>query len=245
MLKRTLYALLTFLIGTAAAHALPLDSTPVPGGIAVIRLPDDVNSRSLRYQGRKVLVTRRDGAGYAVIGLSLGTKPGRHHLQGKSDDGRKLSLAFEVEAKRYEEQHITIKDKRKVNPEKRDLERIARERKQIDAALEHWSDRDRVVMEFRKPVEGPTSSPFGLRRFFNEQPRTRHRHRDRQLLLQRQYRADRPRSGPGHHVLPHERHRGQTRHGSGDRRCHRQGRHDRPRHRPAPALGRQPQRCAY
>jgi len=30
------------------------------------------------------------------------------------------------------------------------------------------------VLEFQKPVSGPTSSPYGLRRFFNEQPRKPH-----------------------------------------------------------------------
>jgi len=174
MLKRRLFALCLCLLCTGRVYALPLDATAVPGGVAVIRLPDDVNARTLRYNGRKVLVTQQDGAGYAVIGLSLGTKPGRYHLQGKTTQGKALSLAFNVEAKKYEEQHITIKDKRKVNPEKRDLERIGREKKRIDAALEHWSDRDPVVVDFQLPVEGPTSSTFGLRRFFNDQPRSPH-----------------------------------------------------------------------
>ncbi|MGD2112867.1 MAG: peptidoglycan DD-metalloendopeptidase family protein [Gammaproteobacteria bacterium] len=174
MRKSLLYALLTWLACTGTVQALPLETTPVPGGIAVIRLPGDVDTASLRYRGRKVLVTRQDGADHAVIGLSLGTKPGRHHLQGRTTRGKALSLAFRVEAKQYEEQRITIKDKRKVNPEQRDLERIGREKKRIDAALERWSDRDRVVVEFQLPVEGPTSSPFGLRRFFNDQPRNPH-----------------------------------------------------------------------
>jgi murein DD-endopeptidase MepM/ murein hydrolase activator NlpD len=79
-----------------------------------------------------------------------------------------------VTDKAYEEQHITIEDKRKVNPEPRDQQRITREQKLINAALEHWSDQDNVVVEFHKPVTGPTSSPFGLRRFFNEQARNPH-----------------------------------------------------------------------
>ena len=31
-----------------------------------------------------------------------------------------------------------------------------------------------MVIEFQQPVAGPTSSPFGLRRFFNEQARNPH-----------------------------------------------------------------------
>ena len=162
------------LLAPAWCAALPLDSTPVPGGIAVVKLPDDVVPATLRYRERKVLVTQQDGEQFAVIGLSLGTKPGRYHLEAQTTQGESLSIAFTVEDKAYEEQHITIEDKRKVNPEKRDMERITREQKQIKAALQQWSAQSEVAIDFRKPVEGPTSSPFGLKRFFNEQPRNPH-----------------------------------------------------------------------
>jgi len=169
------FSLLTLLLLSPAwCAALPPDNTPVPGGIAIIRLPDDVAPATLRYRDRKVLVTQQDGEQLAVVGLSLGTKPGRHHLAGKTTQGESLSIAFNVEDKAYEEQHITITDKRKVNPEKRDMERITRETKQIKTALQQWSMQDDVVIDFQKPVEGPTSSPFGLKRFFNEQPRNPH-----------------------------------------------------------------------
>jgi len=110
----------------------------------------------------------------AIIGLPLTTKPGRYFLTVTDQQGKIKNLGFQVEDKHYEEQHITIKDKRKVNPEKRDMERITRESKRINAALRHWSPEADVVIEFRKPVNGPTSSPYGLRRFFNEQPRKPH-----------------------------------------------------------------------
>jgi murein DD-endopeptidase MepM/ murein hydrolase activator NlpD len=155
-------------------HALTLDSTPVPGGIAVITLPADADPATARFGDRKVLVTRNEGDYLAVIGLPLGTKPGRHFLTVTDKQGKTLNLGFQVADKAYEEQHITITDKRKVNPEKQDMERITRETKQINSALSHWSAQEDVVVTFRKPVEGPTSSPFGLRRFFNEQARNPH-----------------------------------------------------------------------
>ena len=170
------FSLFTFLLLLLPAWcaALPLDSTPVPGGIAVVKLPEDIDAATLRYRDRKVLVTQLDGASFAVVGLSLGTKPGRHFLKVQDRQGKSLSIAFTVEDKSYEEQHITIKDKRKVNPEKRDMERITREKQEITAALRLWSAQPEVVTDFQKPVEGPTSSPFGLKRFFNEQPRNPH-----------------------------------------------------------------------
>jgi murein DD-endopeptidase MepM/ murein hydrolase activator NlpD len=159
---------------TTTSLALTLDSTPVPGGIAVISLPADADPVTARYRDRKILVTRNDGHYMAVIGLPLAARPGRHYLKVKNQQGQSQSIGFQVEDKAYEEQHITITDKRKVNPEKRDMERITRESKQIKSALRHWSAQDDVIVTFQKPVEGPTSSPFGLRRFFNEQARNPH-----------------------------------------------------------------------
>jgi murein DD-endopeptidase MepM/ murein hydrolase activator NlpD len=172
MIRVLILSILFF--GSAPTLALPLDTPPVPGGIAVIRLPVDIDPSSTRYKDRRILVMREDGNDLAVIGLSLGTKPGRYHLEAKTMQGKPLTIAFNVLAKDYEEQRITIKDKRKVTPEPRDMVRINREKKSINAALEQWSEQDNVVLAFRKPVEGETSSPFGLRRFFNDQPRKPH-----------------------------------------------------------------------
>jgi murein DD-endopeptidase MepM/ murein hydrolase activator NlpD len=169
-----LFVFFTLALFATHGNTLSLDTTPVPGGIAVITLPADTEPSSARYRDKRVLITKADDKLMAVIGLPLAAKPGRHFLKVKDSQGKPLSLGFEVIDKSYEEQHITIKDKRKVNPEKRDMERITRESKQIKQALRHWSARENVVTEFRQPVTGPTSSPFGLRRFFNEQARKPH-----------------------------------------------------------------------
>ena len=169
-----LFLLITLAACATCSHALSLDTPPVPGGIAVITLPADAVPASARYREKKILVTKIDGHNTAVIGLPLATKPGRHFLTVLDEQGKPLNIGFQVEDKHYEEQHITIKDKRKVNPEKRDMDRINRESKQIKTALRHWSAEENVVIEFRKPVNGPTSSPYGLRRFFNEQARKPH-----------------------------------------------------------------------
>ena len=169
-----LSVLFTLVLYTTLSQALSLDTTPVPGGIAVITLPANADPASVHYGDTRVLVTKKDDRHIAIVGLPLATKPGRHFLELTDRQGKSLSLGFQVSDKAYEEQHITIKDKRKVNPEKRDMERITRESKQIKQALRHWSPRENVVIEFQQPVTGPTSSPFGLRRFFNEQARNPH-----------------------------------------------------------------------
>ena len=130
MLRLPVLLLLALL--SATSHALTLDSTPVPGGIAVITLPAGADPATARYRDRKILVTRNDDSYIAVIGLPLATKSGRHYLKVANKQGQTQSIGFQVEDKAYEEQHITIKDKRKVNPEKRDMERITRESKQAN-----------------------------------------------------------------------------------------------------------------
>jgi murein DD-endopeptidase MepM/ murein hydrolase activator NlpD len=169
----SLFPLIALLL-PAWCPAFSLDHTPVPGGIAAIRLPADADPSSVRVEQQRVLITREEGGTYAIVGLALDVKPGMHYLEAKSREKKPLRLTFEVKDKTYETQHITIEDKRKVNPEKRDLERIRREQKQIGAALRHWSNSTAVTLDFLKPVDGPLSSPFGLRRFFNEQPRNPH-----------------------------------------------------------------------
>lgn len=162
------------LLWTAWVLALPLTHSPVPGGVAVVALPADADPASVRYADRRTLTTREADTWYAVVGLPLATQPGTHYLEARTLDDRPVRLSFQVSDKSYEEQHITLKDKRKVNPEPRDLERIRRESGSIRNALRHWSNGIAVPLVFLKPVAGPTSSPFGLRRFFNEQPRKPH-----------------------------------------------------------------------
>jgi murein DD-endopeptidase MepM/ murein hydrolase activator NlpD len=158
----------------AWCHGFSLAQTPVPGGIAAIHLPADTDPASVRYQQRRVLVTRQQDASYAIVGLALGVEPGTYYLMARTRAQKPLRLPFKVSDKAYETQHLTIKDKRKVNPGKRDLKRIRREQKRIEAALQHWSDSSVASLDFHQPVDGPYSSPFGLRRYFNNQPRKPH-----------------------------------------------------------------------
>jgi len=158
----------------AWCHGFSLTQTPVPGGVAAIRLPADTDPASVRYRHRRVLVTRWQGSNYAIVGLGLDVTPGTRYLEASTRARKPLRLSFQVVDKTYETQRLTIKDTRKVNPGKRDLERILREQKQIKAALRHWSDEAVTNLDFHMPVHGPISSPFGLRRYFNGQPRKPH-----------------------------------------------------------------------
>jgi len=139
-----------------------------------VELPAGSDITQVHFNQHPVLVVATGGNYTAVVGLPLGTRPGTHSLKLRTLDGQQTSVAFQVNDKQYQTQHITIKDKRKVNPEKRDMERIGREQQRIKEALAHWDPQSPESLRFELPVEAPMSSPFGLRRFFNEQPRKPH-----------------------------------------------------------------------
>ncbi len=160
----------------------PLHATPfpqisaVPGGIVIVDLelkPGKTNGKTpiVFYKKNRIMVANKDGRWLGIVGIALAAKPGQHTLRIK---GYNKSISFTVKQKKYAEQHITIKDKRKVNPNAEDMKRIRRERVRINSALKHWADSDDVNTRFVLPVAGELSSPFGLRRFFNEQARKPH-----------------------------------------------------------------------
>lgn len=172
MLRLCLIPLFSILL-PAIAQALPR-AEAVPGGVAVVALGAAAQAPRADYGNKRVLVTQEQGQWYAVVGLDLGIKPGRYHLTVKHNDGRRAQLPFTVADKEYETQRLVIKDKRKVEPNAKDLERIRAESVRIKQALRQFTEQPHVSTDFSWPADGPTSSPFGLRRFFNDQPRNPH-----------------------------------------------------------------------
>ena len=148
-----------------APFSLGLSESRVPGGIALIPVASNSNPS---FQGRPVLTLTRDGRELAVVGLPLSLEPGNHVLETTHGP-----IDFTVTGKRYLEQRIYLENKRQVNPNPLDLERIKAEAQaQRDALSRFTGQLDTVRLTL--PVEGPVSSPFGKRRFFNDQPRRPH-----------------------------------------------------------------------
>ncbi|MBL1292534.1 MAG: peptidoglycan DD-metalloendopeptidase family protein [Thiotrichales bacterium] len=156
-----------------ATTSLPRENI-VPGGVAIIALPQDADFSQVSFSNKRVMTVINNDQLYAVIGLSLKTTPGDHKLSYITKSGKASSINFKVKDKSYREQRITLKNKRQVNPYKNDLDRIAKERKLIGAAFAKWTNRSNINMQFDQPAEGSFSSLFGLKRFFNDQPRNPH-----------------------------------------------------------------------
>ncbi|HEX7031035.1 MAG TPA: peptidoglycan DD-metalloendopeptidase family protein [Gammaproteobacteria bacterium] len=171
---RYLFVLLAALaVSGVAAAGLPRHQ-PVPGGIAVVDLGPATEARpEARFEDRRVMVAEQDGRWFAVVGLPLGIEPGKHGLTA-TFDGEARHYMLLVEPHEYESQYITLKNKRMVNPYADDLDRIRAERVRQDKSLASFSPIADPATQFILPVEAPQSSSFGLRRFFNEQPRSPH-----------------------------------------------------------------------
>lgn len=170
-----MWALLTLLIGAAAyAQELP-HASPVPGGIAIVPLvPDTEPAPVVHFADQRVMVLPHDGRWEAVVGLPLTLEPGPQSITAQNSQGETRKYAFTVQPKEYAVQHLTLKNKRMVEPSPEDLARISREQAIIRQAFSTWTDESLSSLRCLLPVHGSVSSVFGLRRFFNNEPRQPH-----------------------------------------------------------------------
>lgn len=146
----------------------------VPGGIALLPIAADKQPQA-EYNGKPVMVIKDQNQWYAVVGIALAAVPGPQSITVTLADGGSTPLEFTVSDKAYETQRLTVTDTRKVEPNEEDMKRINAERVEMDQALAHWNSA--LITEslhLDLPVAGRLSSSFGLRRFFNEQPRAPH-----------------------------------------------------------------------
>jgi murein DD-endopeptidase MepM/ murein hydrolase activator NlpD len=165
--------LLLAFLGEPLAAELP-ENSPVPGGIAVIKLDSQSEPVKAYFQKQRVMLLKDAQNWYAIVGLPLSLKPGQYKLAYHTQQGKQHTQDFSVDTKRYAVQRISLKNKRMVNPTPADLKRIGKEAKIIHRALATWRATPQVNLNFEIPVDGRLSSPFGLRRFFNGQPRKPH-----------------------------------------------------------------------
>ena len=164
------FTLIALSVHVAADLILPRHQ-PVPGGVSLVSIQSP-RQPVVRFKGNRVLVvpTGIDNQWTAVVGIPLSYQPGTYHLE--SVGGQ--PIGFQVDSKEYESQHLTITNKRQVNPSEEDLVRIRKESQEMNRVYLSFTESTGPVTQFRLPVEGTVSSTFGLRRFFNEQPRNPH-----------------------------------------------------------------------
>ena len=156
-----------------AAHADNTGAQPstigasVPGGVYVWKPPADATD--ITFQGSTVM---RYGQ-QVLVGLPISAKPGPATLR-YLVDGQPQRHAFVVEDKTYTEQRLTIENKAMVTPPPETLARIRAESVRQKALYNTFAQGADLSDGFRLPLEGITTSLFGHRRFFNDQPRSPH-----------------------------------------------------------------------
>lgn len=160
------------LLSSFSAFAQPQQAL-VPGGIALLELPGYTQETKVYFKNKRVAVFPHENTWIAMAGIGLSTKPGDYDFSVKQADGKSLNSKVTVQFKKYDEQHLTIKNKRKVNPNEEDNTRIISESTRKKKAKKQFTEITPDV-DFIWPVTGRISSIFGLRRFFNEQERRPH-----------------------------------------------------------------------
>jgi len=171
LLSHLISTCLVITFGFADANELPIESN-VPGGVVVIPIKSKDRPKAFFYD-KKVMVIGKSQNWKAIVGIPLKIELGEHKLKVVSNSAE-ANYLFEVVDKDYEAQYLTIKNKRQVDPNKEDMLRISKERKLISKVKTNWREINNIPLRFIKPAKGPFSSSFGLRRFFNNQPRNPH-----------------------------------------------------------------------
>jgi murein DD-endopeptidase MepM/ murein hydrolase activator NlpD len=146
----------------------------VPGGIFIARVDGPVNQTPVvTYDGNRAMVLRSKGKWVAVVGLPLAIKPGPASILVKSGDATEVPVGFNVKDKQYSVQSLKVAPG-KVDLSPEDLERSKQESARIHAAFATYSSQPPATLRLLQPVPGIRTSSYGLRRIFNDQPRSPH-----------------------------------------------------------------------
>ena len=155
----------------AAPRGWPRDSA-VPGGVARIDLGPAAARPQAWADAVPLLVLGSPSGWTALVGIALSAEPGTARIRVQGESGER-ELAYTIAPKRYTEQHLKVSP-RTVDLSPEDLARHERERAHQQGVIATFSAPPAGEPHMRPPTPGRRSSSFGLRRFFNGQPRNPH-----------------------------------------------------------------------
>ncbi len=156
-----------------SAHAFPANSLR-PGGVVVINvLPSNQPKPYVTYKSSPVALVKGQQNWLAIVGIALSAKTGSHQVSITEASGRLSTKKFNVKSHQYKTQRLTIKNKNKVNPNKKSTKRIEREYL-LKQKLKKTFSPNQAKLNFIRPVSGRDSGRYGLRRILNGQKRNPH-----------------------------------------------------------------------
>ncbi len=166
------FALAALVAVPATALELPQQRS-VPGGVAIVDLGASNEPPQVTMDAVPVLVVGSPARWTAIVGIALAAKPGTRHVTVRRDGGAEERVDFAVEPVRYAEQRLQVPPG-KVDLSAEDLARYERERAHLVDVVKTRSDVIPASLRMLQPTAGRRSSSFGLRRVFNDQPRSPH-----------------------------------------------------------------------
>ena len=151
------------------------ENAPFPGGVVVKEVESSVPPKA--YMGKRqlmVLPSDKKEKYLVVAGIGLSQKVDAPCTITLDEGEKKRTYSIRLQEKAYKKQYLTIKDKRKVSPEKMDMQRINDESRRSREALARFSPQKFRSLSMMRPVDVNISDDFGKRRFFNNKPRRPH-----------------------------------------------------------------------
>jgi len=160
-------------LASAATARFP-NASPVPGGVARVRLGAAERAPRAHLNGKRLLVVQEGGAWIALVGIALAAKPGsRLQVDAERTGGGVERHPITVASKTYASQHLKVKPGQ-VELSAEDLARYERERVHLAEVTRTFTEEAPSTLAMVQPAPGRRSSSFGLRRFFNGEPRSPH-----------------------------------------------------------------------
>jgi murein DD-endopeptidase MepM/ murein hydrolase activator NlpD len=164
-------------LGAAGAFATDMpQSESVPGGVALLRLPQSSSQAApvVSYGTDRVMVLKQADRWLAVVGIPLSAPLGdaRISIAARSGDPA-TDQSFQVGTKDYATQRLTVAPS-KVDLSEHDVARAAREQSHLQAALATFDEPAPTTLRLVPPVPGARSSSYGSRRVFNGESRNPH-----------------------------------------------------------------------
>jgi murein DD-endopeptidase MepM/ murein hydrolase activator NlpD len=146
----------------------------VPGGIFVTHIESTTNTPpTVTYDGKRAMVLNSGGRWLAVVGIPLSATAGPSHIQVQAGDTPESALQFNLKDKQYAVQSLQVAPS-KVDLSPEDAARAQQESERIRTALATYTEKQPASLRLLQPVPGKRSSSYGLRRIFNNEPRTPH-----------------------------------------------------------------------
>ncbi|HEX6850473.1 MAG TPA: M23 family metallopeptidase [Candidatus Polarisedimenticolaceae bacterium] len=166
-------ALLLLHASTAAAFEVKVHAREVAPGEPIRVVVAGVDAAPTgSFRGAPVAFSRGEAGWVGWAAVPLDAKAGPVALEVRSG-GATERKELRITAKKFPEQRLKVEEKY-VSPSKAQQERIAREKKRLDAIYARRTDAPAPSDPFVRPVPGEPTSAFGLRRLFNGQPRAPH-----------------------------------------------------------------------